>query len=260
MIARLVSEAVSFNRGTDPKDAMGIGDSKARFINKLDLIAKKMGFEQELLEPEEIGNFLYNYNSQPVYKWVRRKGEKYDLNTNDYQGMSKRAYNPVKFLFSGKFPQELVLIRDEDDEEPLGVYWKAGKYEGHTGTFTFEKIKGWERLFGPATPLQESVEFTRGDDPYSKLRIGKHRFGLKPYPQMTVEEFDDWYSEHIDTWYYSDLGTDMVMDLLISEEEMSDEELEEYISKDNEVPKDIIEKLIAARQYFWDFEYTKNLT
>ena len=109
-----------------------------------------------------------------------------------------------------------------------------------------------DELYG----LNESVNFEREGTPYEKLRIGKNRF--RPYPQMTPDEFLQWYESEIKPYEETELGIDMLIDSIINNEEESDEELTDYF-RESEVPEELIKKLIPMRPYFWDFRYSQKI-
>lgn len=104
--------------------------------------------------------------------------------------------------------------------------------------------------------LRESVDFERGREPYDALRIGKNRF--RPYPQMTPDEFREWYVQEIEPYYDKELGFDMVLDNIVNNEVESDEELAEYWRVSGVNPE-IIKKIMPYRPYFLDFRYIQKI-
>lgn len=100
--------------------------------------------------------------------------------------------------------------------------------------------------------VSESMNFEREGTPYEKLKIGSGRW--KPYPKMSVEEFQQWFESEIKPYYESELGFDMVLDNLINNDLESDEELAAYWK--GEIPDEAIKKLIPMRDYFMDFRYS----
>ena len=89
MRAKTVYEAVGFERGLDPKEAMGIGNEEIQLINKLDRLAKKYGFKKFPLDKGDEEDGIIN-----IRKW----------------------FNP-----DPNFETQIILYRDEDWEE--GGYW-----------------------------------------------------------------------------------------------------------------------------------------
>lgn len=65
MRARTVNEAVDFERGIDPKEAMGIGNKGIQIINKLDRLAKKYGLVPAEFGPEHEDEAVIN-----IRRWV----------------------------------------------------------------------------------------------------------------------------------------------------------------------------------------------
>lgn len=106
--------------------------------------------------------------------------------------------------------------------------------------------------------INEIQSFNREGSPYEKLRIGESRFGLKPYPQMSVEEFADWYDQEIEPHYSTEEDFELVLDSATNDELSSDEELLDHWTNSG-VDREFAHKVIVARDYFLNFEYIKNL-
>ena len=70
MRARTVNENISFERGADPKEAMGIGDEEIQIINKIDRLASKYGFEKVPLDPEDEEEGIRN-----IQRWYSNENE-----------------------------------------------------------------------------------------------------------------------------------------------------------------------------------------
>ncbi len=104
--------------------------------------------------------------------------------------------------------------------------------------------------------LNEVQNFERTGTPYEKLRIGKDR--LRPYPEMSVKEFHDWYDQEIEPYYESEPGFDMIFDNIINNQLISDEQIADYW-RTSDVSDEVIDKIIPMRDYFLDFEYIKDL-
>ena len=174
-------ESISFERGRDPKDALGIGDKDFRVASILAKFAKQMGFEEEEPTDDEYANFAINNYGVPtiVRKWVRRKGPKYKPNYKGYFG----HYNPSNYLdriIYPLYPQSLYLTRDteEEDKGEYGVHWYVGKADrGSSGIDQFDTLDKWIKLFGPPTGIKESVNFERGKDPKRAMKIGGYAYG-----------------------------------------------------------------------------------
>ena len=104
--------------------------------------------------------------------------------------------------------------------------------------------------------ILETVNFDREGTPYEKLRIGKTRF--RPYPQMTPDEFLQWFESEIAPYYESEEGFDMILDNIVNNEVESDEQLSDYWRVAG-VSEKIIEKIIPMRSYFLDFSYVQKI-
>lgn len=70
MRARTVNETQNFERGKDPREQMGIGDAEVQTINKLDRLARKYGFEDYPILPEEEEEDIID-----VKKWINPETE-----------------------------------------------------------------------------------------------------------------------------------------------------------------------------------------
>jgi len=106
--------------------------------------------------------------------------------------------------------------------------------------------------------VSEALDFEREGTPYEKLRIGKNRFNLKPYPKESVENFMDWYDKEIEPYYSEEEEFEMMLDSIQNDELSSDEELIAHWKSIGADPE-FANKLILARDYLLDFGYTKNL-
>lgn len=101
--------------------------------------------------------------------------------------------------------------------------------------------------------VSESIDFERGVDPMRKMGVGR----MRPYPQMTLEEFADWFHEEIDP-YYDTIGFDDDFDFegllsdFVNDSESTDVELR---AEWDHAPKDLVDKMIYMRPYFLDFDY-----
>ena len=98
----------------------------------------------------------------------------------------------------------------------------------------------------------ETINFEREGTPYKKLNIGITRF--RPYPQMTPDEFKQWYKLEIEPYYDKEEG----FDIIINNEMESDDELSDYWLSSGISPEPI-DKLLPMREYFMDFSYSQKL-
>lgn len=79
---------------------------------------------------------------------------------------------------------------------------------------------------------------------------------VKPYPQMSVEEFNERLSKLGE--YFYDENHEFIMDQMVNNEEDTDEDLTDYLIT-NGVNPDFVAELIPMREYFWDFEYNQHI-
>jgi hypothetical protein len=100
-----------------------------------------------------------------------------------------------------------------------------------------------------AKKFYESVNFQRGGDIYKSIGIGR----IRPYPQMSPEEFKKWYIEEIESYLDMDQISG-IADNLVSNEWEPDWEVSKFLSKRG-IPRDIIEELMPMREYFNDMKY-----
>lgn len=106
--------------------------------------------------------------------------------------------------------------------------------------------------------IQESIDFQRGKDSKEALNIGRNR--VRPYPQMTTDEFEEWYNREVFDYNDSDdFDFQDVLSDLVNDETSTDEELREVWREELEVPEKVIKKLLPMRSYFLDFRYIQNL-
>ena len=78
----------------------------------------------------------------------------------------------------------------------------------------------------------------------------------KPYPQMSVEDFNEWLSKLGE--YFYDAPYELILDQMINNEDATDKELEDYLVKNGADPR-FISELIPMREYFWDFNYSQDI-
>jgi len=107
--------------------------------------------------------------------------------------------------------------------------------------------------------VRESINFERGGDPKDEMRIGVNRFKARPYPQMSVEEFVQWYKGISETTT-SDLEDteEFLLTNLMNNEVETDEQLADYLIS-NGVEKEIVDQMIPMRSYFNDFRYGQHI-
>lgn len=180
MKAKKVYESIDFERGKDPKEVMGIGREDSRIINKLDTIAKNMGFSKEEPTDDERDHFLIARSPMEniLVKWVRERGPRKYPDYSKYGAGSYTSYNKLeRTIFRRRYPQVVYLLKmvedqpEWSDDSPYGIYWMAGSLRGDTGIHNFNSKDKWENIFGGST-IKESASFQRGKDPKKKLGLG----------------------------------------------------------------------------------------
>jgi len=101
--------------------------------------------------------------------------------------------------------------------------------------------------------VNESIRFERGKDPKKALGIGR----VRPYPDMTVDQFQRWFREEI-LPYVDDDGEQAIVDNLLMNDWESDLEVSKYLmARISDIG--LIDELIRMRGYFNDREYIKRL-
>jgi hypothetical protein len=80
---------------------------------------------------------------------------------------------------------------------------------------------------------------------------------MKPFPQMSVEDFNEWISKLSE--YFFDADHEFILGELINDENSTDEELSAHLITCG-TDKDFVTELIAMREYFWDFRYSQNIS
>ena len=79
---------------------------------------------------------------------------------------------------------------------------------------------------------------------------------MKPFPQMSVEDFNEWISKLGE--YFFDAGHEFILGELINDETSTDEELQAHLITCG-ANKDFVTELISMREYFWDFRYSQHI-
>jgi hypothetical protein len=107
--------------------------------------------------------------------------------------------------------------------------------------------------------VRESINFEREGEPFDKLRIGVNRFKARPYPQMSVEEFVQWYKRLTETASSNLEDTkEFLLTNLMNNEVESDDQLAGYLIA-NGIDKEIVDQVIPMRSYFNDFRYGQHI-
>ena len=79
---------------------------------------------------------------------------------------------------------------------------------------------------------------------------------MKPYPEMTVDEFIEYISDVMDEYPHEDYY--ILFMRLVNDDVSDDKEMKSLLIEDD-IDVKLINALIPAREYFWDFNYAKLL-
>ena len=144
MKARLVSEAINFERDQDPREAMGIGDEQAQTISKLDRLAKKYGFVETPFGPEHEEEGIEN-----IKRWER------------------------PYAWSDD-PVEVVLFRQTGwDYDQMEIYFNTGYSDGQDDVDGWLRDEPWEYHFGKLeeADIHEQIRFNFDKNPTDRFRV-----------------------------------------------------------------------------------------
>ena len=95
----------------------------------------------------------------------------------------------------------------------------------------------------------ESVNFERGLDPRKAMEVGI----VRPYPQMSPEEFGAWFEREILPYIDGDDYEAMVDNLFMNDWE-DDHEVEKYLV-DRGMERGLVRELLPMRDYFNDNDH-----
>ena len=102
--------------------------------------------------------------------------------------------------------------------------------------------------------LRETQNFERGGEIYKRIGIGQ----VRPYPQMTPEQFKRWFDEEISPRLDPKDGLEALGDNLIANTWEKDDEVEEYL-RIRGIDIELIPILLELRDYFNDKRYIEKL-
>ena len=158
---KYIRESLEFERGQDPKSAMGIGmEERIRRGIKKDWYSDR--YRMNLWDGDY--NIALGWASEKGYldivKWLINAGA--DPLYNDNEPLKQAA------MFGQK---EVALYLIDQGADPLagnGYAILAARFAGHNELWDLLKMKAGERK-----PLEESLNFERGRDPYKAMGIGQ---------------------------------------------------------------------------------------
>lgn len=102
--------------------------------------------------------------------------------------------------------------------------------------------------------LRETQNFERGGEIYKRIGIGQ----VRPYPQMTPEQFERWYNEEVVPYLTEEDEYQALADNLIRNTWETDEEVSSFLM-DRNIEASLVKELIAMRGYFNDEKYIAKL-
>lgn len=117
MRAKTVNEA-NFERGLDPKTAMGIGDKEIQTMERLDRLAKKYGFEEAPFGSQHEEGGIIN-----IKRWVMP-----DTYSDD--------------------DVEVLLFKQKNSDYPPEVYYNTGYSDGQDDAEDWFDESRWKHTFG----------------------------------------------------------------------------------------------------------------
>jgi len=154
MRAKYIYENIEFERGIEPRDAMGIGDEGIKYTKKLDKIAKEMYFRKD--------DYFHKADSTSIARWVGWRSESVLLSkdvkgysiyaVNAYSGATSKPINDSRY-----FPRWLNI----EDWKDFFDRDSHNNYDDHTNR--------------RKELLKESIEFERTTEPRKAMGIGKIR-------------------------------------------------------------------------------------
>lgn len=150
-----LTESIRFERGLDPKDAMGIGDIGSRDIQKIDDLVSRYGFER--IHPGDLEQNEEETHLEKIAEW----------------------YNPVTNVFVewNYYPEKdsyffYVEGLESDNQTGDGVQTIEGEgsLEDLLYPGVFENILAGEPMYWKI--IKESVRFERGMAPMKTMDVG----------------------------------------------------------------------------------------
>jgi hypothetical protein len=113
---RNANESINFERGQDPREAMGIGHEETQIIRKLDRLAKKYEFHEAPFGPQHEEEGVIN-----IKRWV-----------NDEEYVDDEI--------------EVLLFKDEENDQ-LGIYFNGFNGDGIDPVDAWLHADTWENYF-----------------------------------------------------------------------------------------------------------------
>ena len=231
LVPEHIDEAMSFQRGLDPKKSLdiGIGEATWRTLKVGDVLKPKKrintSFKGRILDTKYAAFYIFR--------------------THEYYEIIEIVEPRFPNIKSASWGLKLIEVSDRNKS--------IKKISGSLIKLMnrFELIPRSEAYSMKA--VKESMDFQRGQDPKKTLGIG----GVRPYPDMTVDQFRRWFAKEI-VPYLDDDGEQAIVDNLLMNDWEADWEIAEYLRGRNLSP-DIVADLMYMRGYFNDREYIRGL-
>ena len=145
--ARCIYENIRFERGKDPKTAMGIGNKDAQLIEKL----RNLGYTFHWKEVPISIVIEDNDDVEELFQWENNIGEQLILYKLD---LEHRTFYELQLRHKFDTPGHTEYFQNKDIMDPDKVWYYHNRFN-------------------------ESINFERGQDPYAALDIGRDRMKRK---------------------------------------------------------------------------------
>lgn len=246
-----VKESLEFERGNDPKETLGVGMKEKLRERSLANLSQE-GYVPRRVAAEIGGEFMFDIDLSKIYLLTRGGDDDFNRMSPLFDKKMWKALEPHLSEYNIKRERSATpSVKTTIYDTPYGKVVRE-----HGNIRVDQYWAEFDTYMGLLKSLNESIRFEREGTPKEKLGIGKARW--KPYPRMSVEEFSDWYEEEIEPYYDKEEHFDLILDNIVNNELESDEELgNHWLSLG--VDPELVEKILRFRDYFMDFEYTKNL-
>jgi len=142
-----IGESLDFERGQDPKTAMGIGNKDAQLIEKL----RNLGYTFHWKEVPISIVIEDNDDVEELFQWENNIGEQLILYKLD---LEHRTFYELQLRHKFNTPGHTEYFQNKDIMDPDKVWYYHNRFN-------------------------ESINFERGQDPYAALDIGRDRMKRK---------------------------------------------------------------------------------
>jgi len=166
------NESVSFERGKEPKEAIGIGNKDIQIADKIDKVISQLGFQRR----PEISVSPLNH-VQDIAEWWGPRGEICIFYRSLEDDIDHNISNKYLITVTNKKGTDYDMSEDE-----------------------FYNVKIWHNILSdrPMKWNVESVSFERGIDPEEVLRVGKwHRKKIEKELRKVIKFFNEPWLEEV---------------------------------------------------------------